>query len=61
MTYRQLLKVLQEAEDARLDDDVTIYDASEDEFFAVESVNVQLEDDVLDEGHIYLSYRPWTE
>jgi hypothetical protein len=52
MTYRKLRKYLQEMDDLRLDDDVTIYDSDRDEFLPANRVTAVDEDgDVLDEGH----------
>mgnify|MGYP003738943439 CR=1 FL=1 len=57
MTYRQLRKHLQEMIDSRLDDDVTIFDEENSEYFPVKSFKISTEEnDVLDEGHAYLSY-----
>lgn len=55
MTYRELLSKLQAMTQDKLDDDVTVYFESHDEYFAVNSLNVQDGDDVLHDGHRYLS------
>lgn len=57
MTYRNLLKKLQEVVDSRLDDEVTIQDKSSDEFYPALTIKEAKEDtcDVLDEGHLYLT------
>jgi len=38
-----------------LDDNVTTYDMYDDEFYPVDGWEIQDEDDVLDEGHFYLT------
>ena len=57
MTYRQILKQLQNLVDSRLDDTATIYNENKDEFYPILAGKVQQEDDVLDDGHYYLTYR----
>lgn len=56
MTYRQLLEVLQNIPDERLDDTVTVHEPYEDEFIAVVHTETSSEEDndVLDDGHLYL-------
>lgn len=55
MTYRNLLKKLQETNGMRLDDDVSIFDVTTDEYMSVKCVEEAQEDnDVLDEGHLVI-------
>lgn len=55
MTYRRLLKKLQETFDTRLDDEVTIYDKTNDEYIpAVFIEEADETQDVLDEGHLII-------
>jgi hypothetical protein len=56
MTYRNLLKKLQETNGMRLDDDVTVYDRTNDEYYpgiTVKETDEQ-EQDVLDDGHVFI-------
>lgn len=55
LTYRQLKQHLDELEDEKLDDNVTIYLSEYDEYIPVTNVFVTDEADVLDEGHTYLT------
>jgi vacuolar-type H+-ATPase subunit E/Vma4 len=57
MTYRQLLKVIQNIPDNYLDDDVTIYIKQEDEYFAASGTEIADEatNDVLDPGHLFIT------
>ena len=57
MTYRELLKELQELDDKRLDDEVAAHLIETDEFYPVHSVCVAVENecDVLDQGHLILA------
>ena len=60
MTWRMLLQKLQEMTEDRLDDSVTIYDATEDEAFG----DIQFDyvtpgsnlEGILDNGHSYLVF-----
>ena len=54
MTYRDLLKKLQNLPSERLDDDVTVHMTETDEFIGYVTTNIQKGDDVLDDGHFYL-------
>ena len=52
MTYRDLRKNLQEMDDDRLDDDVTIFDRIGDEYIPAKGFKAVGDTcDVLDEGH----------
>ena len=56
MTYRQLLKKMQSIPDDRLDDDVTVFNGEDEEFYPVFRVKTADDEcDVLDEGHFYLT------
>lgn len=52
-TYRQLLKRLNELPDERLDDNISVYSAREEEYIPVTSIYIT-ETDVLDKGHLVL-------
>jgi hypothetical protein len=55
MNYRNLLKKLQETNGIRLDDEVTVYDATLDEYMPAKCIKeAQGDNDVLDEGHLYI-------
>lgn len=55
MTYRQLINELSRIPDNRLDDEVTIYDAINDEYSDNVSMKIADEDNyILDEGHVFL-------
>ena len=56
MNYRQLRKVLQEMNDSRLNDDVTIYMRELGEYIPATSTKqvTETETDVLDEGHLVI-------
>jgi hypothetical protein len=53
MTYRQLLAALQELRPENLDNDVTIYITSDDEYFAAKGCGI-CDDGVLEDGHPFL-------
>ena len=55
-TYRQLLKALQNLPDYCLDDTVTVYIKQEDEYIGVSGTSIakEEENDVLDDGHLFL-------
>ncbi len=55
MTYRELRALLGCLNDEQLDSEVTIFDSAEDEFFPAGGFHVQPCDDVLDEGHPYIT------
>jgi len=56
MTYKELLKALEQLDPSRLEDNVTIWDPSQEEFFVVGETNTaeQLFEDAIDPGHFYL-------
>ena len=58
MTYAELIQRLQQATPEQLQQDVTVYVASIDEFYPVFASSVMEADDdtqVLDPGHIYFT------
>lgn len=59
MTYKELKNQLDALTAEQLDMDVTIYDVENDEFCGCYSPNIQINtsDDVLDEGHPYLTIK----
>ncbi len=57
MTYNDLFKQLSLLTDEQRMQTATIYSCIEDEYYAINNVNVSdTSIDVLDPGHIYLSY-----
>jgi len=54
MTYKELRDKLSGLTDEQLGCDVTFHDTIIDEFFAVESLEINEADDVLDAHHPYL-------
>ena len=54
MTYRHLLKELQELSPTQLEQDVTIHLSEVDEYVPAWAVGIAVETDVLDEDHIVL-------
>lgn len=60
MNYRQLRARLASLSQEQLDADVTIYDASIDEYFKVDNLHYENAkfSDVLDHGHPFLSFNP---
>jgi hypothetical protein len=56
MTYAELLNILYAMPKDRLEDDVVVFDAEEDEFYPVSSAEFSNEEtnDVLDQGHLFL-------
>ena len=58
MTYRELMQFLQSLPDdaLRLDDNVTVYDASTDEFYGQVELLEAVDSDVLDDNHFYLAW-----
>ena len=58
MTYQQLIDQLQQLTDEQLQQDVTIYDESIDEYFALKVELVETTDvcDVLDPGHVVIRF-----
>jgi hypothetical protein len=51
ITYRQLIQRLPED---RLDDNISVYDAEDGEYYPVQEIETEPEDDVLDKGHVFL-------
>ena len=54
MTYRELLEELKTLTIDQLNQDVTVFVATEEEYYPVATVAVAVEDDVLDPDHIVL-------
>lgn len=55
LTYRNLVEHLQEMDEARLEDNVTIFDTEGDEFLpAIKLETTKEECDVLHEGHLVI-------
>ena len=57
MTYRELLKALQEMPEERLDDTATVFEPYEGEYVALIDVAEVRGSDVLDDGHIVLNMK----
>lgn len=57
ITYLQLIHKLGSIPSERLDDNVSVYDESEDEYYPVEDTFITNEDDVLDKGHLVLKIK----
>lgn len=56
MTYRELLKFLSNVPNHSLDDDITLYNVAEDEFYSGLSAEITTEDSAIDENQIYISF-----
>ena len=55
LTYRSLMEHLQEMDNDRLEDNVTVFDTEGDEFLpAIKLETTKEECDVLDEGHLVI-------
>ena len=54
MKYRELLEILSKLPKDRLEDDVTVYLAEDDEFLPIGYACISDDNSVLDEGHLYL-------
>jgi hypothetical protein len=57
ITYLKLLHKLGSIPAERLNDTVSIYDESEDEYYPVEDTFITEESDVLDKGHLVLKIK----
>ena len=58
MTWGELLEVLHENflhGDKDLDDNVTVYDATDGEFYPADTIEFTESDDILDAGHMFIS------
>ena len=53
LRYRDLKKALDSLPEEQLDQNVSVYVSSEDEYFPLKELDLA-EDDVLDEGHLIL-------
>ena len=51
ITYRQLL---QKIPADHLDDSISVYDSSEDEYYPVQEIETETNGDVLDKGTVFL-------
>ena len=58
MTWRSLLEtmLLADCDTCDLDDNVTVYDAESDEFYPADLIEFEESDDVLDSGHMFISF-----
>lgn len=54
MTYRELIDILQNNPE-QLDNDVTIYDQREDEYYPMDNID-KCYDGILDDGHIVIVF-----
>jgi len=57
VTYRELLELLTSVPEDRLGETVTVFDALEDEFFNVSEAEQNVDSDVLDEDHLFLTIK----
>lgn len=57
MTYQQLLNQLSEFTPEQLQMDVTIYDPSSEEYFGIGNLRIAIDNDVLDNGHLYVELK----
>lgn len=57
-SYNHLLRILAELDDVHIHDDVTVYDAVEDEFYPLVGTKFATSetDDMLDAGHPYIVF-----
>jgi len=55
MTYRELQELLADFTQDQLDNDVTIFNGSIEEYFPVTALGATGETDVLDAGHAFLT------
>ena len=58
MIWGELLEIINEkglADPLSLQDTVTVYDASEGEYYPADTIAFEEADDVLDAGHMFLS------
>jgi hypothetical protein len=56
-TNRDLLNFLLKMPEEHLDDNLTVYDAEEDEFYPVNKIENETQTDVLDEGCMFFSIK----
>lgn len=54
MNYKQLIKILESMPKEKLNDDVTVYFANDDEYYGIESIQINNDTNVIDNGHIYI-------
>ena len=55
MKWRELLAYLLSLDDDRLDDTATVYDVSIGEYYPCDMLEIQDGDDILDDGHLFIS------
>ena len=53
-TYRDLLNVLKKIPNKRLDDNISVQDVEDDEYYPVQHIRIIENDDVLEAGSVYL-------
>jgi hypothetical protein len=53
-SYRDLYNVLKTIPEDRLDDNISVRDAEEDEYYPVQHIGLVENDDVLETGSVYL-------
>ena len=54
MTYKELLDKLKSLSNDQLDQTVTVFHGSTDEFYPAHSTGITHENDILDANHFYL-------
>lgn len=55
MTYKELLEFLKTLTDDELEQNVTVYLSSNDEYIPVIETDKTVENDVLDDGHVIIT------
>lgn len=55
LTYRELAELIQRIPEDHQDDNVTVYLKGDDEYFPVDEFRVHVGNDVLDNGHPFLT------
>lgn len=58
MKYIELLQKLEQLTPEQLQQDVTLHDVCDDEYWVGRALAFVQHDDVLDKGHPYISFRP---
>jgi hypothetical protein len=53
-SYRDLYNVLKTIPEERLDDNISVRDAEDDEYYPVQEIRIMKNDNVLEKGSVYL-------
>lgn len=54
MTYNELLEILNSMTPDQLNQNVTVCVTDQEEYWMIDQARVSLDNDVLDDGHVYL-------